>query len=172
MLLSMEGDEATGWKPNAPTAFLKTPLNESTPVFSPDGRWLAYLSNDNGTTNVYVRPFPGPGGKWQISTEVADDPMWSRTRQQLFFASTPGLRLMVAGYSVNGQSCVADKPTLVSDARFATRSRAPSRDIAIHPDGQQFAVAPAVDTPNRVDKAVFVFNFFDELRRLTAGSRQ
>jgi hypothetical protein len=79
---------------------------------------------------------------------------------------------MVAGYSVEGEVFRADKPMLVSDARFAGRPRAPSRDIAIHPDGQRFAVAPPVDTPGRVDKVVLVFNYFGELRRLTSNGRR
>ena len=171
MMLPIDGDEATGWKPGEPTVFLKTPLNESTPAFSPDGRWLAYLSNENGTNNVYVRPFPGPGGKWQISSGAADDPMWSPARRELFFSAPPGLRLMVAGYSVEGQSFRADKPTLVSDARFGVLPRSPSRDIAIHPDGQRFAIAPPAETANRISSVVFVFNFLDELRRLAPGKQ-
>jgi serine/threonine-protein kinase len=168
MILPMQGDESTGWRPGTPTVFLKTPFVESTPEFSPDGRWLAYLSNEAGRSDVYVRPFPGPGGKWQISTSAADDPMWSRTRPELFFAAAPGLRLMVAGYSVEGESFRADKPKLVSDTRFAVRPRPPSRDVALHPDGQRFAVAPLPDTnaSARLDKVVFVFNFLDELRRI------
>ncbi|HTI42859.1 MAG TPA: protein kinase [Vicinamibacterales bacterium] len=167
MLLPMSGDEATGWKPGVPAAFLKTPFRESTPMFSPDGRWIAYLSNENGRNDLFVRPFPGPGGKWQISTAAADDPMWSLTNRELFFAA-PGLQLMVASYSVGGDSFRADKPTLVSKAQFTRRPRAPSRDIALHPDGQRFAIAaaPSEDTSARLDKAVFVFNFFDELRRI------
>jgi serine/threonine protein kinase/Tol biopolymer transport system component len=169
MMLPIDGDETSGWKPGEPTAFLKTPLNESTPVFSPDGRWLAYLSNDNGVNNVYVRPFPGPGGKWQISAGASDDPMWSAARRELFFASSPGLLLMSVGYSVDGDSFRADKPKPVSETRFAVRPRTPSRDIALHPDGQRFAIAPVVETATaRLDKVVFVFNFLDELRRIAA----
>jgi serine/threonine-protein kinase len=172
MLLPMEGDEATGWKPGTPTAFLKTPLRESTPTFSPDGRWIAYLSNENGRNDLFVRPFPGPGGKWQISTTAVDDPMWSRSSRELFFA-VAGLQLMVAAYSVDGDSFRADKPKLVSETRFITRPREPSRDIAVHPDGQRFAVAamPETEIAERFDKVVFVFNFLDELRRIASSKK-
>ncbi len=79
--------------------------------------------------------------------------------------------LMVAGYSVEGESFRAEKPKLVSDTRFASRPRPPSRDIALHPDGQRFAVAPVPEgeTSTRLDKVVFIFNFFDELRRIAPG---
>ena len=68
VMLPMNGDEATGWTAGEPTVFLSTPANEGAPMFSPDGRWLAYSSDESGRYEVYVRPFPGPGGKWQIST--------------------------------------------------------------------------------------------------------
>ena len=81
VILPIEGDEASGWKPGKPTVFLNSPFVEVWPEFSPDGRWLAYMSNESGRYEVYVRPFPGPGGKWQISTEgggvpdlVTDEP--------------------------------------------------------------------------------------------------
>src|SRR5262249_43591615 len=61
MILPIEGDEATGWKPGKPTVFLATPFFEQEPMFSPDGLWIAYQSNETGRTEIYVRPFPGPG---------------------------------------------------------------------------------------------------------------
>ena len=99
--------------------------------------------------------------------------MWSRTRPELFFAAAPGLRLMVAGYSVEGESFRAEKPRPVSDTRFGVRPRGPSRDIAVHPDGQRFAMSPVPDEDNatRLDKVVFIFNFFDELRRIAPAGR-
>lgn len=68
MILPVEGDEASGWKPGTPTAFLDSPSEEMQPNFSPDGRWLAYQSNETGRYEVYVRPFRGRGEGWRIST--------------------------------------------------------------------------------------------------------
>ena len=59
MILPMAGDEATGWKVGTPVVFLSSPFAEKEPNFSPDGRWLAYQSNETGRNEVYVRPFPG-----------------------------------------------------------------------------------------------------------------
>lgn len=56
----------SGWKAGEPQAFMNSPYNELHAAFSPDGRWLAYQSDESGNFEVYVRPFPGPGGKWQI----------------------------------------------------------------------------------------------------------
>ena len=170
MILPIEGDEATGFKPGTPVEFLKTDLMESTPVFSPDGRWIAYISAESGRPEIYVRPFPGPGGKWQISNGPADDPLWSRTRNELFYtAGSPDLRMMVAPYRTEGDSFRAEKPRLLSDTRITARPRSPSRDVDVHPDGQRFAVAPRTQnlTVTKQDKVVFVFNFFEQLKRLT-----
>src|SRR5205814_655303 len=82
MILRMEGNEASGWKPGTPTVFLNSPAMESEPIFSPDGRWLAYVSNESGRPDVYVQPFPGPGGKRKISTASGVYPVWSRTKQE------------------------------------------------------------------------------------------
>ena len=90
--------------------FLHSPFLNVEPMFSPDGRWLAYYSNESGRYEVYVRPFPGPGGKWQISTNGGGVPTWSRARHELFYAALD--RIMVASYGVEGDSFRAEKPRL------------------------------------------------------------
>jgi eukaryotic-like serine/threonine-protein kinase len=172
MILPMEGDEATGWKPGTPTAFLSAPYIEGSPQFSPDGRWIAYLSNESGANELYVRPFPAPGGKWQISNGDADDPNWSRTKRELLFASARDFRIMRAPYTVDGDSFRAEKPQPWSDGLWATRPRPPSRDFDLHPDGQRFAIAAGQTSIDaKVDKVVLAFNFFDELKRLTSAKK-
>jgi len=164
MILPIEGDETSGWKPGKPTVFLDGPSVENEPCFPQKGRWLASTSFESGRAEVYVRPFPGPGGKWQVSAEGGTYPTWSRTRSELFYG-TPD-RIMVPPYTVEGDSFRADTPRLWSDARFALRPR--QRSFDLHPDGNRFAVAPVPETQAGVkqDKVVLIFNFFDELRRL------
>jgi serine/threonine-protein kinase len=169
MILPLDGDETVGWKPGTPTVFLSTRFNEGSPMFSPDGRWIAYLSNESGRNEVYVRPFPGPGGKWQIWNGLADDPIWSRTRHELLFVSAVDLRIMSAPYAVEGDSFRAEKPQFWSQGLFTPRTRPMSRDVDLHPDGLRFAIAPGSAATNaKLDKIVLTFNFFDELNRLTA----
>ena len=72
-------------------------------------------------------------------------------------------RIMVAPYTVEGDSFRADKPRLWSEARFIPRPR--QRSIDLHPDGDRFALAAVTETEAKQDKVVFIFNFFDELRR-------
>jgi len=170
MILPMEGDEASGWKPGKPTVFLNSPFRDQEPMFSPDGRWLAYHSNESGRNEVYVRPFPGPGGKWQVSTLGGNAAIWSRTRPELFYSS-PDRRIMVATYTTEGGSFQVAKPTVWSDTQYDSRPR--QRSFALHPDGERFAIASFQDLLGiaKRDKVVFIFNFFDELRRLAPAPK-
>ena len=93
-----------------PQAFLCTPFDESSPAFSPDGRWLAFSSNETGREEVYVRPFPGPGGKWRISTEGGAEPRWSPGGGEIFFR---GEGKMMAAAVRAGGGFRAGKPALL-----------------------------------------------------------
>jgi serine/threonine-protein kinase len=153
-------------KAGQPEVFLKTPANERFPVFSPDGRWLAYDSTEAGTLDVYVRPFPGPGGKYQISTGGGQFPAWSPNGRELFY-ETPDNRMMVAEYSVQGDSFVAAKPRLWSPQQLHSTSIVfPNFDIA--PDGKRLVVFPGSDTTGAQKVSIhvtFLLNFFDEMKR-------
>jgi Tol biopolymer transport system component/predicted Ser/Thr protein kinase len=164
MTLSVEGDEKSGWKPREPKPFVNSPFDEMEPSFSPDGRWLAYMSNESRSYEVYVRPFPGPGGKWQISTGGGLYPKWSRNGKELFYR-TQDSKLMVLGYSASGDSFHADKPHLWSPGQFID-SGLGNYTFDLHPDGKRFAVlkAPGTEQNAAVNKVNFIFNFFNELR--------
>jgi len=125
---------------------------------------LAYDSVETGESQVYVRPFPGPGGKWQISTGGGRYPKWSRTTKELFYR-TPDSKIMVAPYTVTGDSFAAGKPQLWSPGQFTERLGSVNFDI--HPDGKRFVVlkTPPSKEASAPSKFSFVFNFFDELRR-------
>src|SRR5262245_54907046 len=172
LILPIEGDERTGWKPGKPTVFLNGPSNEQEPMFSPDGRWLAYYSEESGSTQVYVRPFPGPGGLHQVSSEGGTFPSWSRTKPELFYRATAAGLIMLASYTSAGDSFVVDKPRVWSSAPTLPRPRL--RPYALHPDGERVVVAAPSQVPGataRQDKVVFVFNFFDELLRRAPASK-
>lgn len=175
MILPMEGSEAGGWKPGKPFAFLNGPSNEGLAQFSPDGRWIAYVSDETGRFEVYVRPFPGPGGKWQISTNGGLWPIWSPKGGELFYEQTTDGKIMVAAYRASESTFQPDRPRpWTSDSAGLAQTGGSPFDVA--PDGKRLAVllnAPGQSqTPARDDRITFFFNFTDELRRLApAGKR-
>ena len=91
--------ERTELRLGPPEVFLKTPFHENAPSFSPDGRWMAYHSNQSGTDEVYVRAFPDKGERWQISFGGGLYPKWSPTTKELFFRTVDS-RMMVVPYEV------------------------------------------------------------------------
>jgi Tol biopolymer transport system component/predicted Ser/Thr protein kinase len=146
-----------------PELFLGTPFDEGDPAFSPDARWLAYVSNESGTNEVYVRPFPGPGGKWQISTGGGLFPLWSRDGRELLF-QTLDRRVMAVGYNAKGDSFDAGKPRVWSETRLLNLAGLPVYDLA--PDGKRLAAILASDQAGKEPTHLtFLLNFFDELRR-------
>jgi Tol biopolymer transport system component len=164
-MLPIEGDEVSGWKPGKPTVFLAGPSDETDASFSPDGRWLAYQSDESGQNQVYVRPFPGPGGRVQVSTAGGSSPRWSRSRKELFYASADQ-EIMTATYTVQGDTFRADKPSLWAKGPFAS--------FDVHPDGERIAVVRTEESqsPARPGRLVLVFNFFEEIRRLSPAAER
>jgi serine/threonine-protein kinase len=146
--------------------FLRTPFVKTTGAFSPDGRWLAYTSNETGTREVYVRSFPRPGSKSQISTGGGMFPTWSRNGRELFFYTPLDRRIRVADYAVKGDSFMAGKPRVWSQKSLMIARVGSPFDLA--PDGKRFAVALYPDgtsEPKPITRLTVLLNFFDELRR-------
>jgi serine/threonine-protein kinase len=156
-------DQGGQLKAGKPEQFLKSSFADGYPVFSLDGRWLAYQSNESGKTEVYVRAFPPPSsgqsGKWQISNSGGAEPRWSRNGHELVYRS--GDQILAASYTVNGDTFVAEKPRV-----WIAKLGGTQWDLA--PDGQRVAVLTPVETadaPRQDHEVVFLQNFFDELRR-------
>jgi len=165
--IGLESDGA-GLRAGKPEIFLQTPFDERHASFSPDGRWMAYTSNESGSFQVYVRAFPDKGGKWQISNNDGVYPVWSRNGHDLFFR-TQDNQIMVAGYTVKGDSFVADKPRVWSEKRIANIGLLANYDLA--PDGKRIvALMPAetAEGQKAQNHVTFMLNFFDEVRRRTA----
>ena len=121
------------------------------------------MSNESGLTEVYVRPFPGPGGKWQISTGGGVSPEWSRNGKETLLYDTSEQKIAVVSYTSSSDSFRADKPRLWSPGQLTDRGL-----FTLHPDGKRFAVLKAGTgeaAPAPINEVSFVFNFFDELRR-------
>jgi len=167
----------TGWdinllnmKSRQVTPFLNTTANESYPEVSPDGRWIAYVSDESGREEVYVRPFPVPSGKWQISSDGGIMPLWSHDGKQLFYTSTNEQDYSVVDVRMDG-SFFAGKPRLLFTSRqFAVGS--PSHTWDVSPDGQHFLMTKFGDRkPNPVTEMILVQNWFEELKRLAPAKK-
>jgi dipeptidyl aminopeptidase/acylaminoacyl peptidase len=160
-MLPLDITDADRPKPGAPEPFLRTPASESEPMWSPDGRWIAYTSSGADTTasQVFVRnPYPG-GGTWPISTGT--HPFWSRT--ELFFLSSDN-HIMATPYRANSDSFPA-MPHLWSAAQVLESGITRTLDVA--PDGKHFAVlrTPDANEQNRPLHVTALLNFFDWLSR-------
>ena len=142
--------------------FLRTPFNESVPQLSPDGRWLAYISTESGRYEIYVQPYPGPGGKWQISTEGGTEPLWNPNGRELFYRS--GNKMMAVDIS-NQPSFVAGKPRMLFEGPYLpTPLTNPNYDVS--PDGQRFLMLKPVEQTQEAPTQInVVLNWFEELKR-------
>jgi serine/threonine-protein kinase len=157
--------------------FLKTSLDppitgRTTATFSPDGRWLAYSSLESGQIELYVRPFPGPGGKVPISTTGGTHPVWSRNGRELFYKDRYTGKLMVVSYRVTSDSFVPGEPRAWSEKSVLDLGELYSYDVA--PDGKRVAVVLYPDgtaDQKPATSLTILLNFFDELKRRVPLSR-
>jgi Tol biopolymer transport system component len=168
MTVRVDGSEKTGWNVGDPKPFMNTNYSELDPVFSPDGRWIAYQSNESGASEVYVRPFPGPGGKWQISTGGGSRPEWSKSSKELYYVVATHDKIMAVTYTVSGDTFIANKPEQWSPGQILDRG-----EFAPSADGKRIAVlkAPGAVEALPINKVEFIFNFFDEVRSKVSGAK-
>jgi len=157
-------------KPGKPEVFLHTTALNRSPEFSPDGHWLAYVSNESGISEVYVRPFTAGlvsnGGRTQISTGGGNYPVWSRAARQILYESRNGYA-MVADYSVDGDSFRLGKARPWADRQFLLASHA-GANFDVAPDGKRLVVLAnpePTDNPKGNVRVTVLVNWFDELRR-------
>lgn len=163
--LPIDLSDAEHPKPGKAEPFLADPqIVEVDPAFSPDGKFIAYSSNESGTEEIYVRPFPGPGGKWKISTAGGKFPVFARAARELFFLGGDD-RIWVADYTIQDGAFSASQPRVWSPVKIARDGVRQNFDISA--DGKRAVVFPAaVETKQEGNlHATFLFNFFDEVRR-------
>jgi Tol biopolymer transport system component len=142
--------------------FLRTRFDESVPRFSPDGRWLAYISNESGHFEIYVQPYPGPGGKWQISTEGGTEPVWNPNGRELFYRS--GDKMMAVEIATQ-PAFAAGKPRMLFEGQYEpTPATTPNYDVS--PDGQRFLMLKPSESAGTAPTQInVVLNWFEELKR-------
>ena len=118
-----------------PRVFLNTKFDERGPHFSPDGRWVSYHSNESGRYEVYVRPFPGPGGQWQISTAGGSTARWGHDGKELYYVSLDG-NLMAVPINTQGTTLEPGKPMELFRIRSELGAGVVRGQYAVAPDGR------------------------------------
>jgi len=175
--VALRFDASNHVHPGNPELFLSTPANELYPKFSADGHWLAYMSDDSGTYEIFVRPFPGgssgSAGKWQISNGGGWFPIWSQDGRELFF-QTADNRIMVAACAAKGELFQASKPRPWSGGRFTNlfflnQDFFLNQNFDVLPDGKRSVVILPAQSADGEDsqghEVSFILNMFDELNR-------
>lgn len=146
---------------------IQTPSSELNPEISPDGRWLAYESDQSGQTQIYVCPFPDvKAGLWQISTEGGVEPAWSRDGRELFYRTRDGA-VMAVPIASGPRFRPGTAMKVVAAGYF---SAGPFRSYDPAPDGKRFLMIRGA-SPDRASgpSLVVVLNWFSELERLVPG---
>jgi Tol biopolymer transport system component len=147
--------------------FLRTPFYEIG-VFSPDGRWMAYVSNESGRYEVYVQPYPGPGGKWQISTDGGMDVRWSANGREIVYRN--GDKMMAVDITTQ-PAFSAGKPKMLFEGPYVPPSPTNSfYDVLA--DGQRFLMLKPTEQAQAATQIVVVQNWSEELkRRVPSGTK-
>src|SRR5437899_105998 len=142
----------------APVPVVATTFTEMSPALSPNGRWLAYNSNETGEDEIYVVPFPNTGaGKWAVSAGGGTEPLWSHRGGELFYRAASG-NLVAVAINTNPRFSLGRSAALFPAAGFTSLRFGPQ--YAVAPDDRRFLMIRA-GTP---DKLIVVENWFEELR--------
>ena len=152
--------------------FLVSPSDETSAEVSPDGRYLAYESNQSGRAEVYVQPFPASGRRELVSIDGGVQPVWARNGRELFYRVSQGpgrtMRMMVVDVTL-GDTFTAGKPRMLWEAmsvRYPAGTGGRAYDVA--PDGQRFLMIQQGDPVSQspITHVVLVQNWLEELKRL------
>jgi serine/threonine-protein kinase len=138
----------------------------SNPQFSPDGHWIAYVSSESGRSEIYLRPFPGPGGKIQISTEGGEEPVWSHDGHELFYINS-GSRMMAVDIRTL-PSLAAGSPHLLFTGRYQPSPNTISA-YSVSLDGKRFLKVQPAESTQSVPQINLVTNWLEELNQRAAA---
>jgi len=142
--------------PDKPVPFLVTPFNEGEGMFSPDGNWIVYESDESGQNEIYVKAYPGPGGKWKVSDNGGVQPKWSADGKEIFYRENH--KAMVARVE-KGSSFSTSMPQVLFEGL--------GRNFDVSPDGKFFVT----HRRQKTGQLTLVLNWFEELKRKVPGGK-
>ncbi len=152
-----------------PRAIIQTRFDEAYPVFSPDGHWLAYASNESGRSEVYVQPYPGPGSRHQVSTNGGTAPAWSRDGRELFFTTTQTtggqatFTKMMAVAVGSRPTFTAGAPRVLFQGNYGASAGIRGYDVTA--DGRRFLMVQQKERPRvSASEMILVQNWLEELK--------
>jgi len=144
-------------------SFLSTPANEGGARLSPDGRWLAYVSDESGRPEIYVQPFPGPGGKWQVSTDGGTEPVWNPNGLELFYRSG---KKMIAVDTTPNPSFSAGNPHVLFEGEYLSPNYPQlGSDYDVSSDGHKFLMVKETARSASVQQINVVLNWLEDVVR-------
>jgi eukaryotic-like serine/threonine-protein kinase len=146
--------------------FLQSDANEIHPAFSPNGKWMAYASDESGRFEVMVRPYPGPGAVTMVSSDGGWEPIWSPDGSELYYRNFSGSRVMAVSLSPGETQMKAGKPKLLFEGMFYL-GMAWGWMYDLAPDGERFLMMRPRDTAAPPDEIRVVLNWHEELRRIS-----
>ena len=173
-LVYYDGDPATGFDiwalsssgDHKPRVVVRTPATEQHPRLSPDGRWLAYTSDESGRVEVFVQPFPEPGGRTLISTSGGVEPVWSRDGRELFYLNGDAMMAVEVKMST---TFTAGAPRMLFEGRYVlSPNGVASYDVTS--DGRRFLRVQPMHPDPPANQIQVVLNWFEELKRVASGS--
>ena len=129
-------------KDHKPILIINTLFEELNGQFSPDGRWVAYETNESGRFEIVVQPFPAPTGKWQVSSNGGNQPRWRADGKELYFTAPDG-KLMAAAITATGTTFMAATPVALFAAPLASGFGANKQEYAVSRDGRFLLNQPA-----------------------------
>ena len=154
-MLPIDGDRQ-------PRPLLQTPASEVDARLSPDGRWLAYASDESGRHEVYVMPLKGSGGKWQMSADGGREPIWAHNGRELFYRS--GEKMMAVEVITQPTFQASTSRLLFQGSYERTATISPEYDVTA--DGQRFLMVQPLEQRSPSTEFNVVLNWFEELKRL------
>ena len=151
------------------TPFVSTARAELGAAFSPDGKWIAYQSDDTSVPEIYVRPFPGPGGKWQISTQGGVTPRWTKNGREIVYTTGDSIeQFMAVEITASNDTITAGRPQKLFEAHVAHPANAWWYDVSA--DGNRFVILKADETgaSGGYTHVTLITNFLETIRRVTS----